>query len=410
MRKIKILVVPSDRFGVGYYRSVNPHTKLDSLFGDEFDVTIDYSPNFADLKSFDDYDIIHIHKGLFRNMEMFKRALSYFKTKNITTVMDIDDYWDVGRYHPAYTSAKASNFSQLIIDNLKLFDYVTTTTPIFAKEISKYNKNVEVIPNAIDPNEKQFIPQDIKSDKIRIGLIMGSSHEHDVNLLKGMVNKLKKEVLEKVQFVLCGFDLRGTMKIYSKDGNVTERPIKPLENVWYRYECVITDNYNIVSQDYKNFLMSFIPNSEYPNVNNEHYRRCWTKNINEYATHYNNIDVLLVPLKETKFNEMKSQLKVIEAGMFHKAIIASNFGPYTLDLKSLFEKNGVINENGNAILIDSRTNHKDWAKSIEKLVNNSALIKKLGDNLYDTVKETYNLDNVTKKRADFYKRIVKKNL
>ena len=29
----------------------------------------------------------------------------------------------------------------------------------------------------------------------------------------------------------------------------------------------------------------------------EPYRRCWTKDMNNYYKHYENIDVLLVPLK-----------------------------------------------------------------------------------------------------------------
>lgn len=410
MRKINILVVPSDRFGVGYYRSVNPHTKLNSLFGDEFDVTIDYSPDFNNLVAFEKYDIIHIHKGLVNNMEQFKKAIEYFKSKNIVTILDIDDYWDVGQYHPSYTSNKIYKIPQLIIDNIKLFDYVTTTTSIFAKEISKFNKNVKIIPNAIDPEEKQFIPKNIPSDKLRVGMILGSSHEHDVNLLQGMINKMSRDILEKVQFVLCGFDLRGSTKIFTKDGTVTERPIKPTETVWYRYEKIMTDDYKIVSPEYKNFLEKFIPNSEYFDIENEHYRRCWTKDINEYATHYNNIDVLIVPLRETKFNEMKSQLKVIEAGMFHKAIIASNFGPYKLDLIPIIEKGGITNPKGNALLVESRCNHKDWTKNIERLVKNPELLQLLKDNLYETVKDKYNLNNVTKDRADFYKNIIKKEL
>lgn len=407
MNKIKLLVVPSDHFGVGYFRSVNPHTKLNSMLGDEFDITIDYEPNFNDLESFNTYDLIHIHKGVRSNMAAFINAINYFKSKNIVTVLDLDDYWDVGQYHPSYLSNKHYKIPELIINNIKLFDYITTTTPIFAEEISKYNKNVKVIPNAIDPSEKQFIPKDIKSERLRIGMIMGSSHEHDVNLLNGMINRLSKDILNKIQIVLCGFDLRGSTKII-KDGKITERPIKPIETVWYRYEKVLTDNYKIISPEYKKFLDLFIPNSEYPNVMNEPYRRCWTKNINEYATHYNNIDVLMAPLKETKFNEMKSQLKVIEAGMFHKALIASNFGPYKLDLIPLIEKGGKINENGNALLIDSRCNHKDWAKNIERLVKNPELLPMLQTNLYNTVKDKYDLNNVTKDRADFYREIVKK--
>lgn len=408
MNKIKILVIPSDRFGVGYYRSVNPHVKLNNLFGDVFDVAIDYTPNFDDLQSFDDYDIIHIHKGVMKNMISFRRALQYFKDKNIISILDLDDYWDVGQYHPLYMSNKINHISQIIVENIKCFDYITTTTPIFAKEISKFNSNVIVLPNAIDPSEKQFIPQDIKSEKLRIGMIMGSSHEHDVNLLRGMINKLPKDIISKIQIVLCGFDLRGTTRII-KDGQIIERPIAPKESVWYKYEKVLTDDYKIINPDYKKFLDLFIPNSEYPNVDKEPYRRCWTKDINEYATHYNNIDILLAPLKETKFNEMKSQLKVIEAGMFHKGLIASDFGPYKLDLIPLIEKGGSINKNGNALLVETRNNHKDWAKNIERLVKHPELLEIMRNNLYNTVKDKYNLNNITKERADFYKNIVKKD-
>ena len=58
MGKIGVLVVPSDTYGVGHFRSVNPHTYLDSLYGDEFDVEIDYNPNWSDLQRFNKYHIV----------------------------------------------------------------------------------------------------------------------------------------------------------------------------------------------------------------------------------------------------------------------------------------------------------------------------------------------------------------
>ena len=89
-KKIKVLVVPSDTFGVGLYRSVSPHTQLDRLYGDEFDVEINYNPNWLDHSFFDQYDIVHIHKGLIENMEIFWNFLDYCKEHKITTVMDIN--------------------------------------------------------------------------------------------------------------------------------------------------------------------------------------------------------------------------------------------------------------------------------------------------------------------------------
>ena len=52
------------------------------------------------------------------------------------------------------------------------------------------------------------------------------------------MTKLKSDgLLDKVQFVLCGFDLRGTMTmIDQKTGEQKQRPIKPKESVWYQYE------------------------------------------------------------------------------------------------------------------------------------------------------------------------------
>jgi glycosyltransferase involved in cell wall biosynthesis len=101
---------------------------------------------------------------------------------------------------------------------------------------------------------------------------------------------------------------------------------------------------------------------------------------------------------------MKSQLKVIEAGFYKKALIASNIGPYSLDLKHCL-KNGEFVD-GNALLVDEVRNHSDWAKYMEKLIKNPNMAKDMGERLYETVKDKYDLNIVTKDRAEFYKSIL----
>jgi hypothetical protein len=117
-----------------------------------------------------------------------------------------------------------------------LVDYITTTTDIFAKEIAKINKNVVVLPNAIDKTEAQFQPnpEENKLNRLRIGILCGSSHLKDLDLLSNLTNKLKTDnLLDKTQFVLCGFDLRGTTKYLDPiTKEVKERDIKPEESVW----------------------------------------------------------------------------------------------------------------------------------------------------------------------------------
>jgi glycosyltransferase involved in cell wall biosynthesis len=102
---------------------------------------------------------------------------------------------------------------------------------------------------------------------------------------------------------------------------------------------------------------------------------------------------------------MKSQLKVIEAGFYKKALIASNIGPYTIDLKHAL-KNGNFTD-GNALLVDENRNHSDWSKYIKKLLTNPNLVTDLGERLYETVKDKYDLNQVTKTRAEWYKSLIK---
>lgn len=406
MKKIKVLVVPSDRTGVSYFRSTNPHIALENKYPDEFHVDVDYEPNLNDDEFLKQYDIIHYHRTL-GQYEQMPALLDKLKNLGIVTIMDLDDYWSPGVHHPAYYIIKNNGLDKMILDNIKCAENITTTTPIFAEEISKYNKNVYVLPNAVDPTEKQFTPNQEPSERIRIGWLGGSSHLKDLEILNGVVSKLRSDnLIDKIQFVLCGFDIRGThTEIDPVTKQTKTRPIQPWETVWFKYEKIFTDDYKIISPEYKEFLLKY-DQSEYPNVQNEPYRRVWTKPISTYASNYNLFDISLAPLEENIFNKVKSQLKVIEAGFHHKAIIAQDYGPYKLDLKNAVQYGGGFDETANGILIDSRKNHKDWYTSLKKLIQNPELITTLQNNLYETVKDTYSMDKVTENRRELYRKLL----
>ena len=770
-KKINVLCVPSDTTGVGMFRSLWPHLGLEDKYPNEFHVDIVYQPELDNDEWLKQYDIIHYHRTL-GPFEMMASLNERLKKLGIVSIMDIDDHWAPGMHHPAYHIVKNNKLDQLILQNLRIADNVTTTTDIFAKEIRKYNKNVYVLPNAVNPKEKQFTPNLEPSKRLRIGWLggscvasdteiltengwkffteldenlkvatlnpetneieyhkpdnyikvphsgkmyncntnninfsvtgnhnmyvseaktlthkklnfnltmaentigknyhykkngsynkenieyfilpsvaqnpfdkqdysekkllmndwlkffgffiaegwtanagnfevgicqfkdnnyllelkeiltsfgfnanitrsgtiiricnkqlwsylsqfggakdkhiprellntlsseqlgilldwylkgdgstektgdyirrrgytvskqladdlmeiafkigdaasiknrgkripkvginyngkerviiprhdsyqvsfysktskhnqltplvksgdittsdydgyvycvevknhiihvrrngkgmwIGNSHEKDLEILSGIAGRLKSDgLLDNVQFVLCGFDVRGThtdIDPVTKQSKI--RNITPKESVWYRYEKIFTNNYTTISQEYKDFLHKFTK-EEYPNIENEPYRRVWTKDVSIYATNYNLFDISLAPLEENAFNAVKSQLKIIEAGFHKKAIIAQNFGPYTIDIKNAIQFGGGFDETANGILISKDRNHKDWYKNIKLLIQNPHLVKILQENLYNSIKDKYSIDAVSEARRDLYLKLYHEN-
>jgi glycosyltransferase involved in cell wall biosynthesis len=403
MNKIKVLVLPSDKTGVGKFRSIDPHVCLQNNHSDEFHVDIEYEPKVDDINYWKQYQIVHFHRSIGQDYDKSVQIIQKLNSMGIVTIMDLDDYWLPTKEHPIQQLIIQNKIHEKIVANLKVAGNVTTTTTIFANEISKFNKNVFVLPNAINPNEPQFQAKTESSDRLRFGWLGGSSHLHDLKLLDGTFNKLRP-IKDKFSVYLCGFDTRGTVTEINKDtGEQKQRPIKPEETVWARYEEIFTDKYSLINPTQKEALMKF-KEEDYVNKEFPTYNRIWTKPVTSYAANYKWFDVSLAPIKNHVFNRMKSQLKVIEAGFYKKAIIASNIGPYTIDLKHSLQNGNFVD--GNALLVDEVRNG-DWSKYMKKLIDNPNWAYDLGQRLYETVKDTYNLNKVTSDRAELYKTLVK---
>jgi glycosyltransferase involved in cell wall biosynthesis len=376
---------------------------LQNNHSDEFHVDIDYEPKVNDINYWKQYDIVHFHRSIGQDYDQAPTLIQRLNALGIVTIMDLDDYWLPTKEHPVHQLVLQNKLHEKILANMKVAGHVITTTSIFATEISKYNKNVYVLPNAINPNEPQFKAETKPSDKLRFGWLGGSSHLHDLKLLDGTLSTLT-QFKDNFSMYLCGFDTRGTVtEINKENGEQKQRPIKPEETVWARYEEIFTDRYKLVDDKHKEFLMKF-KEEDYISDSETFYTRIWTKPVTSYAANYRWFDVSLAPIKNHIFNRVKSQLKVIEAGFYKKAIIASNVGPYTIDLKHAL-KNGEFTD-GNALLVDEVRNG-DWSKYMKKLIQNPNLAYDLGQRLYETVKDTYDLNKVTKDRSELYKTLVK---
>ena len=407
MSKINILVNPNDRSGSGKYRCIDPHVILQNNYSEEYFVEINQNIDFNDTNYLKKFNIFFFNRVPGGNYQQAEEIFAKIKSLGGKIVLDLDDYWRLDKSHGMYLQAKEGGYSRTIINLVKSADMVTVTTEILRDEVFKHNKNCFVLPNAINPKEQQFIPKPTESDRLRFGWLGGSSHIKDIELIKDIAQTTAKRK-DEIQFVLCGFDKRGKVKMLNQETKKwMERDMQPLETTWFMYEVFITNNFRLLEGDteYLSHLMKFDPEVKFDDLNKP-YRRIWTKNINNYAKGYNEFDVALAPLLDNEFNKYKSQLKIIEAGFHKKPIIAQNYGPYTIDLISAVNKGGTINSDGNSLLVETSKNHKQWGKHVKMLMDNPNMVTDLGEKLYETVKDRYDINNVTKYRDELYKSLV----
>ena len=453
--RIKVLFHNKDAAGVNYFRTNTPAIQLERDHSDKFHVEINSDLDFNDptvveyLKSF---HIINYHRQLVGGVDNMIRLKNELSAAGVILVMDIDDYWHLDKTHPFYRASIDQKLHQDIVDNIKIADFITTTSDLFATEIRKISgkDNVMVFPNSVDPTwMKQFRDKRKPSPDglVRISYMAGSSHMNDVQQLIGAINRLDADPQTKGKFkiIVAGWDTQGTttdvkfnedfakelqkrrlwdnkmVKAINKSGgdidkvpNVpadliekfrdnifhsTKRDIKSVESVYLEYEKILTNNhYLIEDKEYLTWLDKY-ERDTYPNEGR--YARRWTRKANIYAEVLNETDISIAPLADNMFNTMKSNLKQVECWSRKIPVVTTDIAPYNVD--------GVNGEN--CVLIPLKKNaDKHWYKALKKLILDEELRNKIGQGLYDTFSEKYNLKNVTNNRAKFYESVIHETL
>ena len=394
MKIIKILVISSNFDGIGYYRINSPYLSIDD---EQLDIKFLPMSDFTfkmDENTLKEFEFIVYHKTLpLKSINEVDEFLRIKNKYNIKLIIDIDDYWDLDPTHIYYETNNIDNRLEKLINNIRLADYVTTTTPFLASVIKNYNKNVVIFENAVNIKEQQWIPRKIDSDKTRFLWGGSITHYNDLKLMDYAFGNIEDELFKKIQVYIAGFDLR------IKDSNNNFRITNPNNNPWTEFEKIFTNNYkNIKNNDYLKWLKTFNDGEDLYGYNeefkNEFYQRRWTKPIFQYGEMYNEADVALAPLVNNTFNNMKSQLKVIEAGIHKCPIIASKNPPYIID---------VINGK-HGFLIDDM-NKQEWYNKIKFFVENPNAIVDMGESLNELILEKYTLDKINEKRIEFFKMI-----
>jgi glycosyltransferase involved in cell wall biosynthesis len=416
-----LLVTTKELTGLNYHRQFTPHAHLQDKYGkDVYEYSKCYSLTYLTDEEIAAHDIVSFlriaeNPAVLNPTESIERA----KKLGCTTILDIDDYWVLHPKHPQKEIYEKNNYPQHAIDGLKAVDYVTTTTEHFADKIREYNKNVIVLPNSIDPNQSQFKVQETPNDRVRLGWIGGVFHAEDLKMVHNGFKEVWKTVNHsKFQFCLGGWNY--PEKLGYVQHQIKHAPFDPSmlqmfktfesrllrgedvpNNYIFREELGNVPPYDLIEgymtdflkfpkdELYKDFLKKKV--ADVTQGFDKPYRRLQGQTADNYASMYNDIDVALIPLVENSFNSYKSQIKIIEAGYFKKAVVVSSVNPYLVDCNK-----------GNSIQISPSKRGDGWGSAMKSLIFNKNKREDLAEVLHEHVIDNYLMDKTNKIRHQLY--------
>lgn len=178
--KIKVAIIVRSISGVSYHRLIVPMAKMHKDYGIDV-VCLDNKDDlfFEQLEG-----VTHViyNRNISHKMQP-EEAYMKLKAKGIKVICDVDDYWIMPKGHPMRHYYNKSHLDKCIVRNLRLADVVWTTTKLLAEKIAPYNKNVEIVKNALDPMEKQFAYEDLSINFDTFFYSGGSTHLKDLKIL-----------------------------------------------------------------------------------------------------------------------------------------------------------------------------------------------------------------------------------
>jgi glycosyltransferase involved in cell wall biosynthesis len=286
-----------------------------------------YITNAAQEKDFEEKKPMAVYYNRIIGDELIALQKKY----HFKIVCDVDDWWELDPFHIMYDFHISNRMAEHQVKHLRIADVVTCTHERLAEKVYPYNKNVVVVPNAI-PNHEYFPVQRTQSEYRRVFWQGSVTHEKDIELLRGPVRRLDRK---RFMMVMAGYS-------------------EQIE--WERMASYYTDGLRM-----KGVVLPGLP-------------------PHEYYRNYQYADVCVVPLKESPFNSMKSNLKVLEAAHSGLPVIVSQVHPY-LDLPVLYVKN-----------------QPDWYRWL----NDDAAQQECAGKLAEHCKKHYDFDTINEKRKGVF--------
>lgn len=332
---MKVIAYVNANSGPSYHRIIAPLMLMP-------DVKV-YITNALKEEDFDEGCDVFIYNRILPDHANEKIA-ELKKKYGFATVVDLDDHWQLDSEHVLNEYYQEIDFAKQQIEHITNADAVLCTHSRLADEIKVYNTNVHVCPNAIK-NQGQFDIQHKSSPLIRLFWQGSDTHYHDIRLLEAPINGLAG-LSHKIKMVMAG---------YANDN-------KPWNDMALIYTAQLKHQYKLIP---------------YANITN-------------YYEAYEHADICLVPLVNSHFNRMKSNLKVLEAANAGIPVIASKVHPY-LDMPIMY-----------------CSNSHDWIGHITKLVRSSENRKDAAWALQMFCESNYNFDKINLHRKHILEYTAKK--
>jgi hypothetical protein len=330
---MRILAITSKQSGVGYHRIMMP---LVNMKKDYCLITDTISEETFE----GNYDIVVMNRML-ANVAP-DQMIGWRKKYGFKLIVDNDDHWQLDPSHILYQHYIINSVQQQIINWIQIADLCTCTHERLAEEIYKHNTNVEILPNAIPYGEEQFILDKKPSDFVRLFWSGSGTHGKDLEILRNPM----KRINFPVRTIIAGYN----------EGE---------KHIWDNMICAFTNGLKLNPTIY--------------NYNQ----------VTEYMAAYCDSDISLIPLVDSKFNSMKSNLKVLETASKKNPAIVSNVHPY----KGFYP----------ACHVNSQ---KDWYYWIKLLTQDQAARKQYGNDLYEYCNKNFNLHIVNKQRFAIYNKLI----
>ena len=280
-------------------------------------------------------------------------TLKEYKKMGKKIVYEIDDdTWTVNPDNPSKNVAQKQN--KQIESMAKEADVVITTNDVLKKKLKKFNKNVVVVPNALDFDK--FTRRVGNDEGLRIGFSGAASHWGDLSLIMDVLYELQKK--HDFTFVLQGMMGRPIIAEMYNYEMILKMKLQPEKRIYY--ETALKTYAKLKKLKY--IHVPFFPPELYPNVLGQ----C-------------NLDIGLCPLKDNEFNRSKSCIKFYEYAATGTATLASKVIPYSKEVGYC-----------------AKNTYRDWYNKLEKLIVDKKFRNKLLERQWNFVQKNRDIEEVSK--------------